>query len=79
MALFKVVVEVYVASRELDQASLSRLAFWTDELGEKEVAAISSDDIDGYFDSPSAAGSPPASAPPCAPANRSLAAPSTGT
>lgn len=46
MALFKVVVEAYVASRELDQASLSRLAFWTDELGDKEIAAISADDVD---------------------------------
>jgi integrase len=46
MALFKVVVEAYVASRELDQATLSRLAFWTDELGEKEIAAITADDID---------------------------------
>jgi integrase len=46
MALFKVVVEAFVASREFDQATLSRLAFWTDELGEKEIAAISADDID---------------------------------
>jgi len=46
MALFKIVVEAYVASRELDQASLSRLAFWTDELGDKDVAAITADDID---------------------------------
>ena len=46
MALFKVVVEAYVASRELDQASLSRLAFWVDVLGEKEIAAINADDID---------------------------------
>jgi len=46
MALFKVVVEAYVASRELDRATLSRLAFWTDELGEKEIAAIAADDID---------------------------------
>jgi len=46
MALFKVVVEAFVASRELDQASLSRLGFWCDELGEKEIAAINADDID---------------------------------
>ena len=46
MARFKVVVEAYVASRELDQASLSRLAFWVDVLGDKEIAAISADDID---------------------------------
>jgi integrase len=46
MALFKVVVEAYVASKELDSASLSRLAFWVDELGDREVAAITADDID---------------------------------
>jgi integrase len=46
MAQFKVVVEAYVASRELDQASLGRLAFWADVLGDKEVAAITADDID---------------------------------
>ena len=46
MARFQVVVEAYVASRELDQASLSRLAFWVDELGDREVAAITADDID---------------------------------
>ena len=40
MALFKDVVQAFVASKELDQASLSRLAFWVDELGEKEIAAI---------------------------------------
>jgi len=46
MALFKYVVEAYVASRELDTASLSRLAFWTDALGDREVAQITTEDID---------------------------------
>jgi hypothetical protein len=46
MALFKHVVEAFVASRELDQASLSRLTFWVEVLGDKEVAAITADDID---------------------------------
>jgi integrase len=46
MALFKQVVEAFVASRELDQATLSRLAFWVDALGEKEIGAITADDID---------------------------------
>jgi integrase len=46
MALFKVVVEAFVASRELDQASLSRLAYWVDVLGDREIAAITADDID---------------------------------
>ena len=42
MAHFKDAVEAFVASREWDQASLSRLAFWVDVLGEKEIAAIMS-------------------------------------
>jgi hypothetical protein len=46
MALFKVVVEAFVVSRELDQASLSRLAWLVDVLGDKEIAAITADDID---------------------------------
>jgi integrase len=46
MALFKDVVEAFVASREFDQATLTRLAFWVEVLGEKEVAAITADDID---------------------------------
>ena len=49
MALFKVVVEAYIASRELDQASLSRLAFLVDVLGEKEIAAITADDVDAVL------------------------------
>lgn len=46
MALFKQVVEAFIASRELDQATLSRLAFWTDGLGEKEFATITTNEID---------------------------------
>lgn len=46
MALFKNVVEAYIASRELDCGSLSRLDFWTDTLGHLEVAAITAEDID---------------------------------
>lgn len=46
MALFNTVVEAYIAAHELDPASLSRLAFWTDTLGNKEVAAITPEDID---------------------------------
>jgi integrase len=46
MVLFKDAVEAFVASREWDQASLSRLAFWVEVLGEKELAAITPDDID---------------------------------
>ena len=46
MALFSEVVEALVASREWDQATLSRLAFWTDALGEKDLVAITPDDVD---------------------------------
>jgi len=46
MALFKDVVEAFIASRELDPASLSRLAFWTDTLGDREVADITPEDVD---------------------------------
>jgi hypothetical protein len=76
MALFKVVVEAYVASPELDQASLSRLAFSTDELGEKEVAAISADDIDAATIRLAVGGSSLASALQLVAASRSRAPPS---
>jgi hypothetical protein len=46
MALFSTVVEAFIASRELDQASLSRLVFWNENLGMKEVSTITPDDID---------------------------------
>lgn len=46
MALFSTVVEAFIASRELDQASLSRLAFWVEVLGNKDLATITSEDID---------------------------------
>ena len=46
MALFKDVVEAFIASRELDQATLTRLAYWADALGDRETAAITPEDID---------------------------------
>ena len=46
MALFKYVVEAYVASQERSAASLSRLAFWTHALGDKEIGATTPDDVD---------------------------------
>ncbi len=46
MALFKDVVEAYIASRELDSASLTRLAFWTDALGDREIGDITTEDVD---------------------------------
>lgn len=46
MALFETVVEAFIASHELDRASLSRLAFWTEALGNMELATITVDNID---------------------------------
>ena len=46
MALFKHVNEAFLASREFDKATLSRVSFWVDELGEMEIGAITADDID---------------------------------
>ena len=46
MALFKEVISAYVASREFDKATLTRLAFWADALGDKEIGTINADDID---------------------------------
>ena len=46
MALFVSVLEAYIASRELDPASLSRLAYWSDVLGDKEITSITPDDVD---------------------------------
>jgi hypothetical protein len=46
MALFKDVVEAFIASREWDQASLTRLAFWNASLGMMEVSTITAEDID---------------------------------
>jgi integrase len=49
MALFKVVVEAFIASKEFDPASLSRLGFWTDALGDKELVQITPEDMDAAF------------------------------
>jgi hypothetical protein len=46
MALFKDVAEAFIASREWDQATLSRLAFWCDVLGPRDTASITPEDID---------------------------------
>jgi integrase len=46
MALFKHVVEAYLASQERSGASLPRLEFWTRALGEKEIAAITPEEVD---------------------------------
>ena len=46
MALFKQVVEAYIASKDLDQSAHSRLDFWVEELGERELTTITAEDID---------------------------------
>lgn len=46
MALFKQVVDAYVATKDLDQSALSRLGFWVDELGDRELATVTAEGID---------------------------------
>ncbi len=46
MPTFAETVEAFVASREYDQATLSRLAFWTTEFGDKNLLEITPDDVD---------------------------------
>lgn len=46
MALFKQVVDAYIASKDLDQSTLSRLDFWVDELGDRELVTITAEDVD---------------------------------
>jgi integrase len=46
MALFKQVVDAYIASKDLDESALSRLGFWVGELGDREVDTITAEDID---------------------------------
>ena len=46
MPLFNNVVDALVASREWDQATLTRLAYWSEVFWEREVTAISPDEVD---------------------------------
>jgi len=46
MAALSAVIDAYLASREIDRATLSRLAFWEEELGECELGDITADDVD---------------------------------
>jgi integrase len=46
MATLKDLIDGYVASRDWDQATLSRLAFWESELGALELGAITPDHVD---------------------------------
>jgi hypothetical protein len=46
MALFKDVADALVASREWDQATLSRLAYWVEVFGERDLLTITPDEVD---------------------------------
>lgn len=46
MPSLKTVVDGFVCQREFDNATLGRLAFWVDQLGDKELAEITCDDVD---------------------------------
>lgn len=46
MATLDAVIDAFVASRELDPATLTRLKFWSDQLGPQELADITPDDVD---------------------------------
>jgi hypothetical protein len=46
MATLAAVIDALVASREFDRATLGRLAFWTDALGDWELSAITPEDVD---------------------------------
>jgi integrase len=46
MTTLKQVVDGFVASREFDVGTLSRLTYWTDALGARELAAITPDEVD---------------------------------
>jgi hypothetical protein len=39
-------IDAFVASREFDPATISRLAFWADILGSRELADITSEEVD---------------------------------
>lgn len=46
MSTLKDVVEAFVAAREYDRATLSRLHFWVQEFGDRELADITPDEVD---------------------------------
>lgn len=46
MALFKNALEAFVASREWDQATLTRLTYWLAVFGERDMASITPNDVD---------------------------------
>ena len=46
MSTLKDVVEAFVAAREYDRATLSRLHFWVQQFGDRELADITPDEVD---------------------------------
>lgn len=46
MSTLKDVTEAFVAAREYDRATLSRLRFWVDQFGDRELADITPDEVD---------------------------------
>lgn len=46
MPTLRTTINAYVASREFDRSTLGRLAFWDDQLGDQELAAITPEAID---------------------------------
>ena len=46
MPTFDRVIDAFLAAREYDRATVSRLAFWSEALGPKELADVTSDDVD---------------------------------
>ncbi|RMG34823.1 MAG: site-specific integrase, partial [Gammaproteobacteria bacterium] len=46
MPTLKDTVDAFLASREYDRATRSRLAFWVEQFGERDLLDISADDVD---------------------------------
>jgi integrase len=46
MPTLKTVVDGFVCQQEFDNATLGRLAWWVDQLGDKELAEITADEVD---------------------------------
>ena len=46
MPTLETTIEAFLASREFDQATVSRCAFWSEQFGHKQLAEITDDDVD---------------------------------
>lgn len=49
MPNLKTVADGFVCQREFDNATIGRIKFWTDHLGERELAEITPDDVDAVL------------------------------